>query len=645
MKVTKAALGFSYLALSACSCRTPTASEGDASAPHSSEIFGVPRRPLGCAPMLFHPTRSLVGELEGARCHVWDLDGKAYRGSVDASVCKAWSRAGPAPVVPPGIVSATPHAPKGGNDALVFARSRDGSRALSGRRNLGRVSSWSGPAVASVKELTIDDARWELDVVGLTFTSKNEPVALTLGNGPVLWFGDNLEARQPANERHINVRAISADPQSRYVGYSGTMDWGRSWFSACAVIRTSDGEAVLENSGDPPPAPRVLWAEQRNAALVLDIRPHPVEPGDDVFVSARLESLASGSVATDGFERGILRLAAISPRGTAVLLGYDAFGEAPRDEEGPDARSVKHVWSVFGSSFHDEMSGAVAAVAWANDEGALCVALDDGTISVVSLAPSAKPPLARRAAWKGRAPVALAPDGANAAFVQGGVLVFGSVVSKKINRSPVEAPSVLAWGPRAIAVATSDEVLLLEAGSRAVLHRLSLASVTALLWEPTGARIAAVMPGKLRVVEADGNAGSDVPLGLDARVAWVNPESLVIREKTQIRRMMRRGGAWVEEPQQHGVPGNLASHDGLFLAEGEAIRRVADEEVLHLDREGNFTDSGAYDRTPSKEAGFREGDVIDGRLVGVEEMAQEPTIDLVARFASGAAIPHQKRSH
>jgi len=638
------------LTLWGCSHRVPTTSERDASAPvidasaaPSREVVGVLKRPLGCAPMLFHPTLPLVAELEGARCHVWDLEGKAYRGSVDGAACKAWSRPEPASVAPPAIASATPHSPMRAKDALLFGQSRDGLRALSGRRDLARVTLWGPPALTAARELTIEDARSELEIVALTFTAKNKPIALTLGNGPVLWLGDKLEARQPANEHHVNVSDVSADPLGRYAGYAGTMDRGRSWFPFCAVIRTSDGESVIENSGAPPPVPRVVWAQERNAALVLDVRPLPVEPGDDVSVTARLESLASGSVATDGFERGILHHAAIAPQGTAVLLAFDSYAEPPPD--GPDTRSAKHLWSVFGRSFHAEMNGTFKAAAWAGEDRALFVALDDGTVSVFFLAPAATPPLAKRATWKGRAPVALSPDGRSAGFMQGGDLVLGSVMNKAITRTKIAAPSVIAWGARAIAVATSEEILLLDPGSRAVLHRLSQSAATGLLWEPAGARLVAIMPGKLRVIEVGGSAGAEIQIGLDAQVAWVGAESLVIREKTEIRHMVRRDGAWIEGPRTQGVVGGLVSHDGRFLAEGETIRRIADDEVLHLDTDGNFTDSVAYDRILPREARFREGDVIDGRFLPLEEMTLESTVDLVARFASGAAIPHQKRSH
>jgi hypothetical protein len=145
-------------------------------------------------------------------------------------------------------------------------------------------------------------------------------------------------------------------------------------------------------------------------------------------------------------------------------------------------------------------------------------------------------------------------------------------------------------------------------------------------------------------VNGYGSAQSRLAIAPDARVSFTAEGDLVLREKRGIQRFARRDGAWVEGPGRKGVDGALASRDGLFLAERGAFRRLADDEVLHRETLGNFTDSGAHDRAPPKEAGFREGDVIDGRLLPASEIVQEPTPDLVARFASGAVIPHPKRS-
>jgi hypothetical protein len=647
MRATGLAVALVGIAVAGCSHRAPTASEPDASTIPSDasvapgEVFGLLGRSLGHAPLIFHPTRALVAQIQSSRCHVWDLEIRAYRGSVDAQVCKAWSRVEPAPAAPAGIASGTPHAPTSASDALLFTRSTVGPRALSGRRGLARVSLWSGPDLGSVRELTIEEPRHELEIVSLRFTAKGDPMALTRGNGPVLWLGDTLTARQPANEGHVNVDEVSADPQGRYAGYSGTMDWGRTFFPVTAVVRTSDGEEVLKNTATEPRSPRILWADRENAALALDSRPLPVEPGDDVSVTATLTSLAGGPVATSGFERGILRRADIAPHGGAAVLAFDAYSEPPPD--GPDGRSARPSWYVFGPAFSHRMSGISRATAWAGDDATLGVALDAEVVSVFSITPGATPPLVVRATWKGRAPLALAPDGRRAVFVQKGGLVFGDVMSKAVSHAAAILPLVITWGARAIAAATPDEVFVLDARTGAVTQKLTMPGVTAIVWDPPGARFAAISSGEALLVEDDASAPSRVPIAPDAQVSFTAEGDLVLREKRGIQRFARRDGAWVPGPMREGVDGALASRDGLFLAEGGAFRRLADDEVLHRETQGSFTDSGAYDRAPPPGAAFREGDVIAGHLLPPSEIVPEVTLDLVSRFASGAAIPHPKK--
>jgi len=647
MRATRLTVALVGIAVAACSHRAPTVSKPDASAISSDasvppgEVFGLLDRPLGHAPLIFHPTLALVAQIQSSRCHVWDLEARAYRGSVDAQVCKAWSRVEPVTAAPAGIASGTPHAPTPATDALLFTRSTVGSRALSGRRGLARVSLWTGPDLGSVRQLTIEEPRRELEIVSLRFTAKGDPMALTRGNGPVLWLGDTLTARQPANEDHVNVEEVSADPQGRYAGYSGTMDWGRTSFPVTAVLRTIDGEEVLKNTANEPRSPRILWADRENAALALDVRPLPVEPGNDVSVTATLTSLAGGPVATSGFERGILRRADIAPHGGAALLAFDAYSEPPPD--GADGRSARPSWYVFGPGFFHKMSGIPLATAWASDDATLCVALEAEVVSVFSIAPVVTTPLVQRATWKGGAPVALAPDGRRALFVQKGALVFGDVMSKAVTHAAAILPSVITWGARAIAAATPNEVFVLDAHTGAVTQKLTLPGVTAIVWDPPGARFAAVSPGEVLLVEDDASAPSRVPITPGAQVSFAAEGDLVLRDIRGIQRFARREGAWVQGPMREGVNGALASRDGLFLAERGAFRRLADDEVLHRESQGNFTDSGAYDRAPAEGAAFREGDVIAGRLLPSSEILPEVTLDLMARFASGAAIPHPKK--
>jgi hypothetical protein len=640
MRARGLALALAGITITACSHPAPTASASDASAPPAA-VVGVLDRPLAHAALIFHPTLALVAQIEASRCHVWDLEARVYRGAVEASACTAWSRVDPPATAPESIAARTPHAPSPSGDALLFTRSLDGARALSGRRGLPRVSLWSAPELTSLRELTIDEARSELEIVSLRFTEKGDPLALTRGNGPVLWLGDKLTARQPASELHVNVAEVSADPRGRYAGYSGTMDWGRTSFSVTAVIRTSDGDDVLRTTGGDARPPRIFWAERDNTVLSVDAHPLPLEPGDDVAVTATLTVLAGGPIATNGFERGKLRRTEIAPHGGAALLSFDAYTEPPPD--GPDGRSAKPSWVVFGPAFSGTMSGIPGAVAWDDHDTTLGVALDGERVALFAITPAAKPPLVQRATWPGRGPLALAPDGLRAVFVQKGALVFGDVASKAVTRAAALVPTVIAWGSRAIAAATPEGVFVLDPRTGAVKQTIAAPGITTVVWDPGGARFAAIAPGEILLVEEDASAPARLPIAPDARVSFTEAGDLVLREKRGIQTFARRDGAWVKGPMREGVDGTLASRDGLFLAERGAFHRLSDDEVLHREMPGNFTDSGAYDRAPPKEATFREGGVIDGRPLPATDIVQTPTPELAARFASGAAIPHPER--
>jgi hypothetical protein len=128
-------------------------------------------------------------------------------------------------------------------------------------------------------------------------------------------------------------------------------------------------------------------------------------------------------------------------------------------------------------------------------------------------------------------------------------------------------------------------------------------------------------------------------------VDWTEDGALTVRQENLFRRFFHLNDTWIEVDMIFPEGAKNASVDGAFIALGDMVTRVADHEVIHLGESGAFTDSGAFDTSPGKDWIFREGDALTGRILHADDMNLEPTPDLVARFASGAPIPHPKRKH
>lgn len=152
-----------------------------------------------------------------------------------------------------------------------------------------------------------------------------------------------------------------------------------------------------------------------------------------------------------------------------------------------------------------------------------------------------------------------------------------------------------------------------------------------------------------------------------ARVASLEWSVLTVRAAGQATRAGvddARALAWIDGSlafaPANGAPparaGGAVSADGAFEMLDDAVRRLADGEVLRFSDEGPqagsnpatppsaYTESGAFDRVTPRGLVLRDGDTLTGALLRAEGATfLHPTPDLVSRFASGKPIPHPAR--
>lgn len=207
----------SALAIVACSRHTPSPQEGP---------IAVAQFELRAAPMFFHPDLPLVGQEDGARCDVWDLTAKLYRGSVELRTCQSWVRS-PAPLAPE-LAEATPHEPIADADradpnvdALLWATSRDGRWIATARGRGMRARVWDARSRALVEEVTIPSSAYDTKLEGLMWIHDGSLVLVTTGEGPWLVRPRGGHPRALASRRPDRYLRFFIDPAGRYLGALG----------------------------------------------------------------------------------------------------------------------------------------------------------------------------------------------------------------------------------------------------------------------------------------------------------------------------------------------------------------------------------------------------------------------------------------
>lgn len=612
------------LGIAAASCR-----RAPAPTPASPEPVLVVQRTLGSQPMVFHPTLPLLGQIRDGVCDVWDLDERLYRGSIAGATCAGWGAGEPAVLAPAQVRSGTPHAPAGRDDELIFGVSADENWRVSARRGGDHVYLWDGASRAPVRSFAKPSETGPIERVTV---GSNKVVAIGSPGSPIVWDLAGGDARFPIN---FTSDATTIDPRGRYLACVGTSG-GRIPPVDVAVVRLADERVLLEASEVPQlDRVRVVWSSDRTIALAVDLAAIPLEPCDDEEIRVELRSPLELPVQVVSIDRGKLKLASIAPDASAVVLALSEMDECSEAVLiSREKRRSTRVYRRSGRTFdRRSLPGLAVDAAWSASASHLALAMDDGAIVVLDLTAKSLDPVAR---WPGIAPVAISPDGARVASIEKGVLT----VRASGRSSPLGGDAqALAWSAMRFAVATRDAVTVFDATSLEQKQRFAIPNVSSLVFDPESGVLCAIGHDAALVIDTAGRAQRvDVSNGTTASwfAGW-----LVLHEPTRVRRLRLVEGTWTSLDERTVDAGEAVNADGTLEIVGDAFRRLADGERLHLTEDGAYTESGAFERSLPKGWILREGGTLTGRLLRAESASfLHPTPDLRSRFFSGEAVPH-----
>ncbi|MDI1448339.1 hypothetical protein [Polyangium sp. 6x1] len=664
-------LALALVALAGCRSGSSTAPmpSGSASASAqpaltSREPVAVPQKAIPAAPMLFHPTLPLVGQVEGELCDVWDLGAALYRGSVPRADCERW-RPAPRQVpekiakgTPTGILAQSTHPddpPQENVGELVAAWSPDGKQVATGRKGSSEVYIWdaasgelsfSGPLPAGQGN---EPARLE----EIAWSPNGKLIAAALPAGAFLWDPNRTGSGPKAIESSMQrYERVWLDPATRYVGGSGKIPAQRSIGHMTSVVSLADGRELLaDRKVDVEEAKRELatvsavWAPSGTIVYAVRKTPIPAEACEDHSIDITALDLATGDAKNRSFERAVLHAASPSPDGRALLLALTNLGECGEQYPGDH-----HASKAPATELHrlDEEKGALwsipaeaTSLTW-SPRGDAVAFVTGGHIEVRN---AGRGELLGR--MKGGPPIAFSPDGSLLGFSEGGTFVVRPRSGKGVPTKLAEGVVAAAWSSMdSVALATKAEVLLYEGKTGASRGAVPVASVVTMGWSPKGDRLfLGGDDGSVRIVSVEGGITAPAPLpGVLGyrRIAWTPEGALVITNDGHIQQFVYQGTSWLPlEVQRLQEWQNVDPSVRFVLASHDAVRRLRDREVLHFDsRLGPWAESRAYARKPPEDWVFREGpDVLADRLVRSSEATfLSPTPDLVTRFVSGAPI-------
>lgn len=635
---------------------------------HPSARSRVPviQKTLRAEPMFFHPDLPIVGQIEGARCDIWDLSSTLYRGTVEADACGSW--ASPRPELPPDIVAATlemrieldPRSDGADAGAVIGARSIDG-RWLATARKLGREARlWHAASLKFERVVAIavaDRGRIE----DLMWTRAGTLVLATDGDGPKLWNPAEPEKppRSVAGHAADEYERSFVDPAGRYLGVTGR--GYRKPFSLrfAGVMTFVDDRAkellASERLDDHPTIRSAAFAASRASAFVQEDR-----PSGDLDLCGRDEAAV---VAMDP-EKGLARLVVDAGRVVSVLDpapdGRRALvrtGDAPlaircdgaQSAAAPEDRGpLLQLWEPAAGAARVISRAPVTAVAWAAASDRFAVVtggrvdlFDAGSPSTIT-------------SWDGHEPLAITADGRIGFDDNRGFALHSTDAAQPTIRFDVPAVAVAVTGDR-IALATKQAVEVWSIHPPRLISTISATHVSRLAWSPAGASL--LMTTEFHHVllqRLDQESAQEIADVVASSVlGWMlTEESFLVRSPDAILHFGWQSGEWrqiLTQPLDKTFfvdPTGRYAVSALDLAlstDAPLLRRLSDGQTLYLDDQhpGRILSSeGAFTGAPPEALAFRLGSsVLESPIVRAAEATFAlPIPDLGERFAREGSL-------